>query len=78
MINDAVMCKTAEAEIIYERVSKLKNNVNIYVLYLSSTRFTVWMVAQKNIEANEEVFYSYGVRYWQEMYASKIDLEVMD
>ncbi len=68
LINDGAMCKTPEAEGIYETVSQLKNNVDIYGLYLSPKRFTAWMIAQKSIEADEEGVYSYGVNYWRDMY----------
>ena len=57
MINDAVKLSSPEAAHVYLRVSSLRENC------IDAQNLNV-MVASRDIQAGEEIFYSYGVKYW--------------
>ena len=57
MINDAVKLSSPDSVHVYLRVSRLRENC------IDAQNLNV-MVASRDIQAGEEIFYSYGVKYW--------------
>jgi hypothetical protein len=68
MINDRVKCSGARGEQVYETVSLLGQNVVPETLMCNGKPY-IFMKATRDIEAGEELFFSYGVTYWRPTYA---------
>ena len=67
LINDGARCQHPGAEEIYRRVSHAKENTVPYTL-LCGREFLIQMRATRDIEAGEELFFSYGLPYWRAKY----------
>jgi len=71
MINDRVKCSSASGargEQVYETVSLLGQNVVPETFMCNGTPY-IFMKATKDIEAGEELFFSYGAAYWRTKHA---------
>ena len=67
MINDKARSKSVKDEGIYTNVSTRGQNVTPETLFIeeNDTLPVIFMKATRDIAANEELFYSYGLNYWR-------------
>ena len=67
MINDKARSKSVKDEGIYTIVSTRGQNVTPETLFIeeNDTLPVIFMKATRDIAANEELFYSYGLNYWR-------------
>ena len=49
----------------YDTLSQLLNNVDMLLFHTNKNRFSLWFIAQRDLKAGEELFYSYGIEYWR-------------
>jgi hypothetical protein len=68
MINDSVKCSSARGGQVYETVSLLGQNV-VPETFMCKGKPYIFMKATRDIEAGEELFFSYGVTYWRAKHA---------
>ena len=69
------MISRAQNEDIYRKVSTLGQNVTPETLLIEENESlpVIFMKATRDIEANEEVFFSYGLCYWSPKRKSILD-----
>ena len=67
MINDKARSKNVKDEGIYTNISTRGQNVTPETLFIEEDESlpVIFMKATRDIEANEELFYSYGLNYWR-------------
>ena len=71
MVNDGARSKAVQNIDVYNLVSRRKENVHPYIMCtnIGDVRAaSVFMLATRNIEKGEELFFHYGANYWSEVY----------
>ena len=71
MVNDGARSRSPADVEVYKRISKAKENVIPHVLCglpYDVHEATVLMRATRDIDVGEELFYSYGDKYWSDDY----------
>ena len=79
MITDKVCSKSEKDENIYTNVSTLGQNVTPETFFIEENDYVphIFMKATRDIEHNEELFYSYGLNYWRPKRQSLTKSEIL-